>query len=291
MDKSEIDLRKFEKYSLRQPEVERIYDALEGIEARLSPSGLDIITKNALVQTQQDQKDKLRLYFWALAYRSVVASTWKLRSIDGRDVAQQLYADYADTVIESYDRSKKMQFRSYARTWILLNMTTVVDRLRSVINVPHQVQQSTRRMRRNLNGQKVGEMNSKELREAMNAGLAHKLSNRHVDNVLHSQRMRVKYLSDPVGDDEQVLGDIIALPKEENPVEVADAWDVVHSRLSMLTAKERNILRMRFMKGKTLATVGSKYRQSGEYIRQQQEDALEKLRESLEAKVEEFAVA
>ena len=99
---------------------------------------------------------------------------------------------------------------------------------------------------------------------------------------------QVIFLETPIGDDENAsLGDMIEDEETESPVDLAldeSLRETTAMLLSTLTEREAKILRMRFGIGSngahTLEEVGQQFQVTRERIRQIQEKALRKLRQT-----------
>ena len=189
--------------------------------------------------------------------------------------------------VDRFQYRRGFKFSTYATWWIRQAISRAIADHSRTIRIPvHMVEALNRisRVGRNLASELGREPTPEEL--ARRAGVPA----RKVRLILESSRKPLS-LETPIGEDSQ-LGDFLEDKTEASPNESLLTQDLevqVERALSMLSPKEREILRLRFGIGAdgehTLEEVGERFRVTRERIRQIEAKALRKLRHPLRGRV------
>jgi len=185
--------------------------------------------------------------------------------------------------VDRFQYRRGFKFSTYATWWIRQAVTRAIADHSRTIRIPvHMVETLNRisRVSRNLASKLGREPTPEEL--AQWAGVPA----RKVRLILESSRKPLS-LETPIGEDSQ-LGDFLEDKNVPSPNDLLLSRDLeaqVERVLAMLSAKEREILRLRFGIGTdgehTLEEVGERFRVTRERIRQIEAKALRKLRHPL----------
>lgn len=196
---------------------------------------------------------------------------------------------------EKYDGSKGFRFSTYATYWIRQAISRALGDQSRTIRIPanivellSKIKKATSELTQATNRQPT----DKEIADFLNVELE------KVQTALDVSQS-VSSLDVPVDDDgETCMGDLIEDNHAENPFAkmVREAnQQIVESVLSTLSAKEAEVLRMRFginaVKPMTLEEVGKHYGVTRERIRQVENKAIRKLRNPLRARMLQEAMA
>ena len=196
---------------------------------------------------------------------------------------------------EKYDGSKGFRFSTYATYWIRQAISRALGDQSRTIRIPanivellSKIKKATSELTQATNRQPT----DKEIADFLNVELE------KVQTALDVSQS-VSSLDVPVDDDgETCMGDLIEDSHAENPFAkmVREAnQQIVESVLSTLSAKEAEVLRMRFginaVKPMTLEEVGKHYGVTRERIRQVENKAIRKLRNPLRARMLKEAMA
>ena len=190
---------------------------------------------------------------------------------------------------EKYDGSKGFRFSTYATYWIRQAISRALGDQSRTIRIPanivellSKIKKATSELTQATNRQPT----DKEIADFLNVELEKVQTALDVSQSISS-------LDVPVDDDgETCMGDLIEDSHAENPFAkmVREAnQQIVESVLSTLSAKEAEVLRMRFginaVKPMTLEEVGKHYGVTRERIRQFENKAIRKLRNPLRARM------
>lgn len=190
---------------------------------------------------------------------------------------------------EKYDGSKGFRFSTYATYWIRQAISRALGDQSRTIRIPANMVELLSKVKKisaELTQTLHRDPTDKEIAEALGVELE------KVQTVMDVAQATTS-LDTPVDDEgETSMGDLIADHTAENPylnlVKEANK-EIVDSVLSTLSAKEADILRMRFGIGAdkpmTLEEVGNHYGVTRERIRQVENKAIRKLRNPMRARI------
>ena len=183
--------------------------------------------------------------------------------------------------VSRYDYRKGNRFSTYATWWVRQGIIRAIyDKSRTVRLPLHLIEMRIRylRARRQLERELGREPTIREISSW--SGMP---TERLVQIVEMSKESL--HLEAPVGDDDQRFGDLLAADGNVSPLDLLGKEDlsaITQQALSYLTAKEREILRLRFgidgQPTETLKNIGKLFLVSKERIRQIEQKAIGKLR-------------
>ena len=185
--------------------------------------------------------------------------------------------------VDRFQYRRGFKFSTYATWWIRQSITRAIADHSRTIRIPVHMVETLNRISR-INRVMVNELGREPTPEelARRTGVPAK----KVRLILESSRKPLS-LETPIGEDSE-LGDFLEDKSAESPNESLLSQDLtvqVEKALSMLSPKEKEILRLRFGIGEdgehTLEEVGQRFAVTRERIRQIEAKALRKLRHPL----------
>jgi RNA polymerase primary sigma factor len=183
--------------------------------------------------------------------------------------------------VSRYDYRKGNRFSTYATWWVRQGIIRAIyDKSRTVRLPLHLIEMRIRylRTRRQL---------ERELGREPTMGEVASRSEMPTERLIQMVEMSKEFLhlEAPVGDDDQRFGDLLAADNNVSPLDLLSKEDlttITRQALGCLTAKEGEILRLRFgidgQPTQTLKNIGKRFLVSKERIRQIEHKAIGKLR-------------
>lgn len=190
--------------------------------------------------------------------------------------------------IDKFDPERGFRFSTCATLWIRQAVVRAVMDQGNNIRIPMNVQEDMRRLQRASNNfiEKYGKKpTEKELLGSLEAG--DKKSAQKAIETMGSGVRQVDSLNRPIGEDENVLGDLAAAPYSlEDEIEATLLLQDLATALDSLSPREKAVLEFRFglrgEKPKTLGEVGGIIGVTRERVRQIEAEALQKLRNGID---------
>lgn len=188
---------------------------------------------------------------------------------------------------ERFDYRHGFKFSTYATWWIRQTIIRSIANTSRTIRIPVHMTDKIRNLKKakiNLTLDLGREPSVKELSKYL------KISATKISNINKAMSTEPISIHTPIGEDLS-LEDYIPANISESPhnsIESKLLGEDIHNALSILTERERNIIRERFGlksgKTRTLEDLGQMFGFSKERIRQIQDSAIQKLRSSIKTK-------
>lgn len=289
---SDVQLRALVRDSgLRGPDRRLVHNRLKNLKreiahaSRKSQLGVDALLEvGHEIQHGQREAAAARDRLVEANQRLVIsiARRYPQHSLDFLDLVQEGNLGLLRAA-DRFDPDRGFRFGTYAAWWVRQSIGRLVAEQGSAVRIPPHVQESLHkvtRITRRLVLRTGREPTVEELAEQMDK------SPERIKEILAAGRRPVSTDS-RVGDSEDsaplldFLPDPHAGPDEEADRRVQQA--VLQDAMGALTAREQDIIALRFQSGLTLQEVGARYGITRERTRQLQAQALHKLRKRLKA--------
>ncbi len=281
--RQEIEIpAKISKCTDRAALIEQKIDELKQSKRKLSPKKQMILLKlEAKHRAHTEKANELKKRFARANLRLVIsiAKRYVNQGLHFLDLIQEGNIGLMKS-IERYDYKKGYRFSTYASWWIYQSITRAILVQKGALRVPVYLLEVTSRVYKSnaiLTNRTHKKPSPEEISE--HSGVPLKYVNR-ILNLTHSPLS----LDTPIDEDKSSFYDHIADEKAIKPDQMTldeELRDSIRSSLSLLSAKEEEILRLRFgldgIQIETLDDIGKRYNLTRERIRQIEKKALRRL--------------